>query len=262
MATLASGVTNQTLRHPVVSLVLTGQKNLESMRNSKERKPARRAMTLPLMLLLGHRLSQSGWSEHKKQLIWTVALTALFGSFRIGELLSKSADSFDSRFTLLRRDVTHINGPVEMIRVFIKSPKVRVGVGDEVEVFALNSTYCPVKAAKRYMAMAESAKFDPELPFFRQESGANYGKDLFNRDLKTLLKDDIDYAGGETISSHSFRAAIPSHMAQWGYSETDIQGWGRWSSQAYKKYCKLPVLTRRQLAQKLQEKLEQQISSQ
>ena len=97
------------------------------------------------------------------------------------------------------------------------------------------------------------------LPFFRQETGGNYYKNLFNKDLKSLLKNDVDYDGQDKITAHSFRAAIPSHMAQWGFGEQDIKGWGRWNSQAYKKYCKLPVLTRRRLAEKMQQKFEQHL---
>ena len=98
------------------------------------------------------------------------------------------------------------------------------------------------------------------FPFFRQESGANYTKQQFNKDIKFLLKNDVSYDEGDKITAHSFRAAISSHMDQWGFLPEEIKGWGRWSSNAYKLYCKLPTTARRRLASKLQEKFEQKLA--
>ena len=105
VASLSKGIDIQTLRSPVVNLVLAGQKHMEDIKKSTDTKPVRRAVTIPLMLILAHRLNQSPWSEYKRQLVWTVSILALFGSFRVGELLSSSASDFDSRFTLLNREV-------------------------------------------------------------------------------------------------------------------------------------------------------------
>jgi integrase len=148
---------------------------------------------------------------------------------------------------------------VDLARVYIKSPKVRVGVGTDVEVFALNSTLCPVAALKKYIALSTPDTYRQDLPLFRQESGANYYKSLFNKHLRSLLQSDINYAQGDKITTHSFRAGIASHMEQWGFSSSDIQGWGRWSSSAYKRYCRLPVLARRRLAEQLQEQFDSQL---
>ena len=97
------------------------------------------------------------------------------------------------------------------------------------------------------------------FPIFRQESGSNYTKNQFNKDIKLLLKNDVNYEEGEKITSHSFRAAISSHMDQWGFREDEVKGWGRWSSGAYKLYCKLPSTARRRLADSLQRKFEERL---
>ena len=265
MAHMARGLDIPLLRHPCVRHVLAGAQHLLDAGNIQQGKPARRAMTFPLMLILAHRIATSGWSEHKKQLVWTVSTLALFGAFRVGELLPQAAGSFDSRFTLLAKEVTlhHLHmpdGDVVLARVFIKSPKVRIGVGDQVEVFALGSNLCPVAAINRYKDLSKNILQD-DLPFFRQESGSNYYKQLFNKHLKTLLQKDIHYEAGDRVTSHSFRAGISSYMHQWGFAAEEIQGWGRWSSQAYEKYCKLPRLTCRRLAHQLQQQFDKHLHS-
>ena len=255
MAHLAAGFPFPDLRPPVVTMTIRGARHLADVKQASLGRPVRRAMTLPLMLILGHRIAESSLSEYRKQLVWTVALLALFGAFRVGELLTSEATTF-TNVSLLAREVTLHTldtpaGPVDLVRVFVKSPKVRIGVGDEIEVFALQSNLCPVQAVRRYIGLAEALPEFQTRPFFRRQSGANYTKNDFNKDLKSLLCKDINYEEGDSISAHSFRAAIASHMLQWGFAEADIQGWGRWSSQAYRRYTKLPVLARRRLAEQL-----------
>ena len=114
--------------------------------------------------------------------------------------------------------------------------------------------FCPIKSLQKYVDRMEAASLsDPGLPFFRKATGANYTKENFNADLRELLQNDLNYAVAG-IWAHSFRAGISSHMARWGFVGDDIKGWGRWSSDAYKRYIKLPTLARRRLAGRIQEK--------
>ena len=262
MAHWAKGWRPPTLRTPLLNQLLSGAKNIRQLSGAEEGKPYRKAMTIPLMLLMRLRIAESGWSLHKKTMVWAIAVAAFFGSFRIGELLPKFVRHFDSLFTLLGKNVVFLKLPMEkgtwasVVRVHVKSPKVnRVGRGDDIEVFEMTDTrFCPIKALLKYVDSMEAGDLvDPGLPFFRKETGANYTKDNFNSDLKELLKHDLDYAV-EGIWAHSFRAGISSHMARWGFGEDDIKGWGRWSSDAYKRYIKLPTLARRRLASQIQEK--------
>ena len=110
------------------------------------------------------------------------------------ELLSKYAKTFDSSFTLLHKDVNAYNvqsasGPLTVVSFHIKSPKIgRLGVGDNVEIFSLQSPTCPVAALQRYKQMVAAAGHaeDSATPFFRQENGANYHKTLFNTFQKSF----------------------------------------------------------------------------
>ena len=78
---------------------------------------------------------------------------------------------------------------------------------------------------------------DPDLPFFRQESGGALTKSLFNDLLKELLAPYVNYAAA-TVSLHSFRAGLVSHMMSLGFTEAEARQSGRWSSSAWKSYMK------------------------
>jgi hypothetical protein len=56
-----------------------------------------------------------------------------------------------------------------------------------------------------------------------------------------------------TITSHSFRAGIASMMGVMGYSDSEIMGVGRWSSNSFEKYIKLPRTRRLEMAKKIGE---------
>lgn len=267
MAHIASGINIHTLHSPIVSQFLTGATNIASLENDTAQRPLRKAVTLPLLLLISHKLRESKWSKYKMQLIWAVCLLAWHGALRVGEILASNVKTFDSKFHLLRNNVSMLTlsldgADVGVARIRIKSPKTgRIGLGQEVEVFELKNDLCPIAALRRFWEMSDELSLnDLNQPAFRREDGFCYTKAQLNSDLKTLLEDEVSNGGGGGISCHSFRAGISSHMTQWNFSKTDIQGWGRWSSQSYERYCKLPSTARRLLALRLAEKIETQLN--
>ena len=62
-------------------------------------------------------------------------------------------------------------------------------------------------------------------------------KQKFNRLLHGLidqfLTDDRD-----SLTGHFFRSGLATLMEVAGFSEEDIKAWGRWSSDAFVRYCK------------------------
>ena len=93
----------------------------------------------------------------------------------LGELVSRQAKSFDSEFTLLCSDVNiHMvpfpdGSSVGCFRFKIKSPKVdRVGNGDEVEVFQIESGLDPFSALSRYNASSEAWTSYCKIPLIRR----------------------------------------------------------------------------------------------
>lgn len=175
----------------------------------------------------------------------------------LGELVSRQAKSFDSEFTLLCSDVNIHKVPfpdgssVGCFRFKIKSPKVdRVGNGDEVEVFQIESGLDPFSALSRYKELlVRNGWFIPDKPFFRRNNGFCLTRDHLNSFLREKFAPLL--SPGDIISSHSFRSGVSSQMQSWGFSSDDIKGQGRWSSEAWTSYCKIPLIRRRLIASRL-----------
>ena len=72
---------------------------------------------------------------------------------------------------------------------------------------------------------------------FRQENGKGLTCRCFNKLLKEVLMKGVDYHG-ETICTHSLRQGMATEMARAGYSDKEVQMFGRWHSRAFVGYYK------------------------
>ena len=135
-----------------------------------------------------------------------------------------------------------------LLRVKIKSPKEdRIGTGTTVEIFGNGKFLCSVKALAKYKRNRTGV---PEImrsaPVFVLANGRAYtGKD-FNADLHCLTK-ELTNGTGKVVRSHSFRAGVPSELAKRGATKEQVMGVGRWTSSAWKSYCKLGRIHRMNL---------------
>ena len=76
------------------------------------------------------------------------------------------------------------------------------------------------------------------LEFYRWSTGKNITPSSFNLFLKAALADFPGYPSGLSISSHCFRAGVVTLLGQLGASPDLIKTVGRWSSEAWRGYCK------------------------
>ena len=62
----------------------------------------------------------------------------------------------------------------------------------------------------------------------------------FNSNLKSLLAMFAPLAQShrDSWSGHSFRSGLSSMLEKLGFSEQQIKDWGRWKSDAYRRYLK------------------------
>ena len=77
-----------------------------------------------------------------------------------------------------------------------------------------------------------------DKPFFLNKSFKGYVGREFNSKL-SLLTNDVTENTNSVVRSHSLRAGVPSELAKRGADPSQIQGVGRWNSNARKDYCKL-----------------------
>jgi hypothetical protein len=221
----------------ILKLILDGAKNLQN--TSSQCSNNRRAASIYTLLLIGHRIAISGWSDCSKIVFWSLCTVAFFTSARLGELLSKSERFFDATSDLLWKDVMFNKNHIIL---FLKNAKIKNKNGDYLDIFAFNdSKCCPVlalQALKNFQV--EKGYFDVNQPVFRFDSGKNLTQTVVNNTLKLLLS-DIYVPGENKFTGHSLRAGIPSKLAAVDAfkGEQIAANWGRWASNSVKSYCRL-----------------------
>lgn len=234
------GQKEERAKDPAVTTILKGAANLD-MAAEVPRSNKRRAMTMPLLKHMGHRLAISGWDEVTKQSIWTAGLVAFFGTARMGELLASEEDWVDPTSTLTWKNIKYREEDDSFL-IQIKLPKTGMPEGEYIDIFKFRGQgCCPVAALKKQQELQKAmGKGRQEDPVFIYPSGRFLTKDSYNKALRTLLEDVVDYSK-DSVTCHSFRAGIPSLVNQFPelVSTEEIKGWGRWSSEAYSKYTRL-----------------------
>ena len=243
---LSKGVFLPCLRPEILKVILQGMSH-EDFRK-KRTSPDRLPVTLEVMLLLEMELEDAvNWSKEYKLLVWAVATLAFFGSFRIGELLSKRAKSIDPEVDLLLKDVKLIKRTVnkkkvELLEINLKSPKEATKniKSIRVEVFSNGTPLCPIKAYKNYMA-GVGVKRGNSAAFRLPVVGLAYRHQRFNLDLKRLLAKHVHYG---SFTGHSFRSGLSSLLGKAGFSDAEVMAMGRWSGESFLHYVKSGRLAR------------------
>ena len=253
---IASGYKDPFMRDPMVKLILKGQDNWDKIQAKLEGKNGKLPITKNMMKLMKQNLIKVNWPICEKRLFWAIATVAWSGSFRIHELCSRKAKEFDEQTTLLWGDLTLGElklgrKSVKSIGIHVKSPKIdRIGAGDNIEVFQLDNFLCPIAALARY---GEETKLEqePGMPVFRLESVVCMTGVEVNKREAVLTSDVSDLVPGGVVTCHSWRSGVPSEMARAGMDPEFIQAVGRWKSDAYKTYVKLPFTRRAEMARNM-----------
>ena len=251
------------LRPDIIRTLLKGKSNEDAVwdRMKEEKLP----VTVEVLALMREiLLSDSKMDKAERAAIWAIACMCFFGSLRLGEVLSEKARTIDPRFDMLRRDVVIKSRKVgtkkrRFLELNLKCPKEsgNNSEGIRIEIFDTSDCYCPVTAFEEYEK--EFGTLDPKNAVFRlRKSGDAISKVRFNRVLKVMLKPHITYG---KITGHSFRSGVSSLMGRAGFSDSDIQCLGRWSSEAYKKYIKLGRLMRVRNADKISNFVSSQVEA-
>ena len=82
------------------------------------------------------------------------------------------------------------------------------------------------------------------MPVFRMASGECLTGREMNKRLGELSRNLEEMVPGGKVSSHSFRCGVASEMGRKGFTEEEIMQVGRWKSDSWRRYCKLPRVRR------------------
>jgi hypothetical protein len=243
---LLEGMEPPAIRSDLVKFLLQGKKNMDNIKARTEGSRKRLPMTIAVMKLLKEEIRRWEVKIDQKLLTWAIATIAFHGAFRIHELLNR----VEGDFALLGRDVK-VKTDSEMkrrIEIKLKCPKEnRSGKVVIVDIFESGGTLCPVKAFTRWQ---DRRKSEDEIPIFRDDKGIPVTGRKMNSWLKTLLEKHVDYDKAR-FTSHSFRIGLATTLGTLGFSTDDIKEAGRWSSNAYQVYMRLPRQRRLAVAEKI-----------
>ena len=165
-----------------------------------------------------------------------VCCLAFFAFLRSGELTVPTTATFDPAWHLTPQDIM-VDDKMEPTCLFVrikgsKTDQTRQGI-----TLCIGRTYndlCPVAAVLAYLARR---KVD-QRPLFKLDSG----QPLTRPKLVDLVKLSIKQAGIDPshYSGHSFRIGAATTAAANGIGDAVIQMLGRWSSDSYTRYIRIP----------------------
>lgn len=209
------------------------------LRGAKRQKPRSQDSRLPIttwILLKIKKVLQRDPHNWDNIMLWAAVTMAFFAFLRSGELTVDSLDSFDPEWHLTPRDIAvdDVNSP-SLLRVHVKGSKTdQTRVGVELFVGRTDNELCPVAAILAYVAI----RGQEDGPFFLLSTG----KPLSRQVLVKMLKESLVEAGMDCsrFSGHSFRIGAATTALANGVSDATIQTLGRWASESYKRYIRIP----------------------
>lgn len=96
---------------------------------------------------------------------------------------------------------------------------------------------CPVELLSKYLAMRGSRPG----PIFITVDGLPVSRSTFSNQLATAIQ--LCGLPPARYKGHSFRIGAASHAAEHGFTDTQIRLLGRWKSNAFQKYIRVPSLS-------------------
>ena len=203
-------------------------RGIKGARKNKFKKPKRTPITLNILKEIKLNLFNSSYVFEDKLMIWGAMMLAFFGFLRVSEYTAARTQSFDPESTLCFNDIT-VN---HLIHVKIISSKTDpFGCGVDIRLAPNGSSLCPVEALKQFMAIHPTKSG----PLFTFQSGRYLTKNDISKIRRDLYPTCIT-----SISSHSFRISAATTAAYMGHPHWLIQKLGRWTSDCFREYIRVP----------------------
>lgn len=208
-------------------LVLRG---IRRVHGSKYKRPKRAPITPTLLKVIHRNLFNSSTVYEDKLMLWAAMLTAFFGFLRISEYTSSHVKSYDPQVTLCFEDVKKC--PNRSISVNIKASKTDP-FSTIIQLSPNYSVLCPILALEKYLTIHPTK----QGPVFTMHNG----KYLTRNKIGKVLENYLPFQ--QNISTHSFRIGAATTAAAAGHPRWLIQAMGRWNSDCFRQYIRIPAVT-------------------
>ena len=171
------------------------------------------------------------------KMLWAASCLAFFAFLRVGEFTASGVSQFDDKVHLSISDISinRLEAP-SMALINLKQSKTdQLRKGVTVVLGKTNkSPLCPVSALLSYLVVRGTAPG----PVFIWENGQFLTRAHFVEEVKKALQ--LAGADASDFNGHSFRIGAASTAAANGMEDSLIKILGRWESDAYQRYIKIP----------------------
>ena len=217
---------------PMLELILRGSRKEQSGDQKRSRLPI-----TPSILEQLRRVWNKDPSDRDNVMLWAACCVGFFGFLRSGELTAPEKEEFDPKQHLTVNDIA-IENPANPRTISIrieqsKTDPFRQGV--TIYLGRTDSMLCPVAALLSYLVLRGRG----EGPLFKFKDGRALSRPRLVSELRKALAE----AGlkPENYAGHSFRIGAATTAAACGIPVEVIKTLGRWKSQAYQLYVRLPT---------------------
>lgn len=208
-------------------------KMIEGMRRLKPSSDNRLPITIELLRNMVKVLPSICSSLYETNLFQAAFCLAFFGFLRVGEFTVVNS-SYCRVFTSNQISIDEIDNNIELTIPYSKTDQY--GKGKTIVIPGTGCSVCPVLHIKTFKA----SRPKHQGPFFCHFGGKPLTRFQFTAILSKVLK----YLGVDTTlyKSHSFRIGAASLYYEQGKSEEEIKVMGRWKSQAFQSYIRIPKI--------------------
>lgn len=214
--------------------VFVVRKLLDGIKRSKSPVPdARLPITYDILKKLIANLPIICNSKYEGILFSTAFILSFFAFLRVGEVTVPNKDTIAGHTI----KVENICCNDEIIQLHLHSSKNdQFGKGIILTITKqVDTDFCPVRHLNKYLALR------PKIggPLFCHYGGKPLTRYQFTAMLKKILS-VLNLSTLGQFGTHSFRIGGATHFAMLGYSNEEVQQMGRWKSDAYKTYIRIP----------------------
>ena len=209
---------------------------LKGIRRTKASPPKVKLPVTPLALYRLRRVLLSKPTDPDKAMIWAACCVGFVGFLRTAEFTVPSSSKFDPSVHLTVQDVAidSYTSP-SLLQIRVKMSKTdQFKQGTSVFLAASHNELCPVAALLSYLVSRPPG----EGPLFQFTDGSPLTRPRFVTEFrKALMAAGVQ---AEAYTGHSFRIGAATTAAAKGVADNLIKALGRWTSEAYQIYIRLP----------------------
>ncbi len=210
---------------PEVSNEFILQKFMAGIKKMKPCKDIRVPVTLDLLHRMCNMIVSLGYSSYKVSLYQAMIVVSFHGFLRPGEITGSSNNL----------QFNHCRVKSSSIKLTFFKFKHHKGPPYSIKIKATGAQFCPVVLMVRYLKLRGTM----EGPLFCFPPNLHVSYSHFYT-LVTYIKSALQING--KLTPHSFRIGAATWAAMKGASDDVIKRMGRWSSDSFQNYIRIPAL--------------------